>query len=227
MARTDYYSVLGVPRDATTKQLKERFRALVRERHPDRFHGAEKADAEAAFQSITEAFNILTDPERRRQHDESLKGPAKQDRHNPLDAAKLFVSRGLKALNDASYLDAAGNFNRAVEIDPNHVRAWFLLARTAMREERWLPKAREAIDRALSLSPEESSYAKLAGEIYERSGRKREARAHYKRALELGASGASIREALERLGGAETVGQPGKQAAGKPRSSGFFGRIRS
>lgn len=226
MSRTDYYSVLGVSHHATTKQLKERFRALVRERHPDRFHGAEKADAETAFQAITEAFNILTDPERRRQHDEALKNPVKPTRHNPLDAAKLFVSRGIKAYNDASYLDAAGNFNRAVEIDPNNVRAWFLLARTAKHEERWLPKAREAIDRALSLSPEESSYQKLAGEIYERSGRRREARAHFKRALELGESDPSIQKALERLGGPGAIRQPGTKPVEKSRS-GIFGRIRS
>jgi curved DNA-binding protein CbpA len=42
----DFYSVLGVPRNATTEQIKERFLQLTREKHPDRFPGAEKQKAE-------------------------------------------------------------------------------------------------------------------------------------------------------------------------------------
>lgn len=224
MSRTNYYAVLGVSREVTTKQLKERFRDLVRERHPDRFRGENKARAESEFQAITEAFNILTNPERRRQHDEDLRQPERPVKHDPLQAAKLFISRGLKAYREAAYLEAAGNFNRAVEIDPHNVQAWYHLARTAIREERWLPKAREAIDRALSLAPGEASYAKLAGRIYEQSGRHKEARDHYRRAIELGAKDASVEQALERLGGASAATH---RPAEKPRRSGIFGRIRS
>ena len=36
---TDFYGVLGVSRNATTEQIKDRFLQLTRERHPDRFHG--------------------------------------------------------------------------------------------------------------------------------------------------------------------------------------------
>ena len=49
----DYYAVLGVARNATTKQIREQFRKLVRDRHPDRFQGTEKQRAERDFQNIT------------------------------------------------------------------------------------------------------------------------------------------------------------------------------
>ena len=52
----DFYSVLGVGRDASNRDIKKRFMELARERHPDRFSGTEKEQAESAFQAITEAF---------------------------------------------------------------------------------------------------------------------------------------------------------------------------
>ncbi|HEY4588113.1 MAG TPA: DnaJ domain-containing protein, partial [Thermoanaerobaculia bacterium] len=67
MAR-DFYTVLAVPRNATEDQIRQRFRELARTRHPDRFQGGEKARAEKEFQEITQAFNVLVDPERRRRH---------------------------------------------------------------------------------------------------------------------------------------------------------------
>ena len=71
MAR-DFYAVLAVARSATDDQIRQRFRQLARERHPDRFTGEEKQAAELMFQEITQAFNVLSDPELRRQHDLDL-----------------------------------------------------------------------------------------------------------------------------------------------------------
>ena len=68
----DYYSILSVMRSATPEEIRNRFRQLARERHPDRFQGAERAKAEGDFQEITEAFNMLSNPERRRQIDLEL-----------------------------------------------------------------------------------------------------------------------------------------------------------
>ncbi|MFQ5350504.1 MAG: J domain-containing protein, partial [Thermoanaerobaculia bacterium] len=51
----NYYDILGLPRNATTRQVRDRFRTLARELHPDRFRGQEKSEAEARFQEITQA----------------------------------------------------------------------------------------------------------------------------------------------------------------------------
>ena len=61
----DYYGLLGVAKDASAVEIRERFRALARERHPDRAPAGKKAEAEAEFQMLTEAVNVLTNPERR------------------------------------------------------------------------------------------------------------------------------------------------------------------
>jgi len=64
----DYYTTLGVPRDATEDDLKKAFRKLARKFHPD--VAEDKATAEAKFKEINEAYEVLGDPEKRRKYDQ-------------------------------------------------------------------------------------------------------------------------------------------------------------
>ncbi|MBA3332463.1 MAG: J domain-containing protein [Actinobacteria bacterium] len=62
----DYYDVLGVKRGASEIQVKKAFRALARELHPD---VSTSPDAEQRFREVAEAYEVLTDPERRALYD--------------------------------------------------------------------------------------------------------------------------------------------------------------
>ena len=64
----DYYAVLGVPRTATTGEIRKAFRALARKHHPDRNAG--DAEAERRFKEVNEANEVLADPAKRKQYDE-------------------------------------------------------------------------------------------------------------------------------------------------------------
>jgi molecular chaperone DnaJ len=66
MAR-DYYEVLGVGRDAGEAEVKKAFRALARELHPD--VNDHDPEAEEKFKEAAEAYEVLSDPERRRTYD--------------------------------------------------------------------------------------------------------------------------------------------------------------
>jgi len=64
----DYYATLGVPRTATEKEIKTAFRKLARKYHPD--VNQNNKDAEARFKEVTEAYEVLGDPEKRKTYDE-------------------------------------------------------------------------------------------------------------------------------------------------------------
>ena len=212
----DFYAVLGVPRNATAEQIKDRFLQLTREKHPDRFPGADKQRAELEFQDITQAFNLLSNPERRRQHDLELTRPSQQ-RVDPGEAARVFLQRGVKAYKAKNFTEAADNFSRATEADPKNAMAWHHLARTCLQQERWLPRAVTAIARACELEPMKIEYAKLAGQISERTGDRERAAHYYRQAIRWGGEDPEIRAALDQI-----------ESGDKKRKSllgGLFGKV--
>jgi curved DNA-binding protein len=64
----DYYQTLGVARDASDADIKKSFRKLAREHHPD--VAKNKREAEEKFKEINEAYEVLSDPAKRKKYDE-------------------------------------------------------------------------------------------------------------------------------------------------------------
>ena len=68
----DYYGALGVPKDASPDAIKKAYRKLARKYHPDT-HGGESQDLakEEKFKEVSEAYDVLSDPKRRKEYDEA------------------------------------------------------------------------------------------------------------------------------------------------------------
>ena len=73
----DYYATLGVGRDADSGELKQAFRRLALEAHPDRHGGT--SDAKRRFQGVVEAYGVLGDADRRRSYDAGTLGRQQAD----------------------------------------------------------------------------------------------------------------------------------------------------
>lgn len=66
-ARPDYYATLGVAKNASQDEVKKAYRKLARQHHPDRNPGDK--NAEARFKEISQAYDVLGDPDKRKQYD--------------------------------------------------------------------------------------------------------------------------------------------------------------
>lgn len=214
----NYYGVLGLAQNATEEEIRRRFKKLAREKHPDRFQGEEKLRAEQDFQALTEAFNVLTDTERRRIHDADLSRTGKPVRAgagttgDQAQIVKAFLAHGVQAYRTGDFKTARQSFERATQVDPGNAQAWYNLALTCSRQERWLSGALSAAEKACELEPMKPSYLKLAGRLFARAGRSERAQRFLEEALNWGGSDTEVETTLEELRGR----QKGRR--------GFFGK---
>lgn len=92
----DYYEILGVPRDADARAIKDAFRQLALKYHPDR---NKEPGAEERFKEIAEAYAVLSDPEKRADYDAAgraaVAGFSPEDLWRGIDFGDLFGGLGL------------------------------------------------------------------------------------------------------------------------------------
>src|SRR5215210_6855271 len=87
----DYYEVLGVGRDADEGQVKKAFRRLARELHPD--VNAHDPEAESKFKEAAEAYEVLSDAEKRRTYD--AYGQGRQGRAGAMQGGDVAVASAI------------------------------------------------------------------------------------------------------------------------------------
>jgi molecular chaperone DnaJ len=109
----DYYKVLGVEKDATATEIKNAFRRLAKENHPDHHPGDKKA--EARFKEVSEAYGVIGDAAAKEDYDRIVLGSygtyrAPQKPVNP----EVYVSQNLEKLYEAGHNDTQGYLLRHI-----------------------------------------------------------------------------------------------------------------
>lgn len=208
--KVNYYEVLGVERSATELQIRERFRKLARENHPDRYKGPDKADAERRFQTLTEAVNILTNPTRRKQHDVEMSTGTKGASGGVdfVQISKAYMAKGVKAYKENDFRGAYENFDLAAKHNEKDAKAWYHVALAAARMPSMMRQAVQAIETAAQLEPVNPLYLRDAGKIAKAAGLSAKAERYFEQALQWDPQNVEIQSALSEL-------RAGKGEAGK------------
>ena len=116
--RKDYYEVLGLTGTASGEQIKKAYRKLALKFHPDK-NKAE--DAEERFKEIGEAYEVLSDEDKRAEYDASLISGKSSSRRSDTEAANRFTGGYSSSSSGSSFsynYDPYSTFNRVFAKDP-------------------------------------------------------------------------------------------------------------
>jgi curved DNA-binding protein CbpA len=172
----DYYRTLGVEPTASLEQIRGRFRALARRHHPD--VAQDGSQSHEAFLHITEAYEVLGDPELREEYDQ----------RSPYGAVQRL---GLRSRPSTREQEA-----RAAQ--PPGIDHLLVRASEHLRQEEWNQASRlcrEAMERA----PQDARPYLMIGDLHCRVGRLDRARDAYTMAQQLDPRGTEALRKLERL----------------------------
>lgn len=208
--KVNYYEVLGVERSATEQEIRDRFRKLARENHPDRYRGPDKADAERKFQVLTEAVNVLTNTARRKQHDSELVGGVNKGAVDFAQIAKAYLGKGVKAYKEGDWRAAYENFDMAAKHNQQDAKAFHYLALAAARIPAYTRQAVQAIEAAVQREPMNALYLKDAGLMCKRAGLVAKAERYLEESLKWDSSNIEVQTALAELRGTKEAKEAGK-----------------
>lgn len=197
--KVNYYEILGVERSASEQEIREKFRRLARENHPDRYRGNDKAEAERKFQTLTEAVNVLTNPARRKQHDSEIAGGSAKATTDLGQVAKVYMAKGVKAFKEGDIRAAYENFDMAVKHNPQDAKAHHYLALSAARIPSMMRQAVQAIEAAVQREPMNPQFLKDAGLLCKKAGLNAKAERYLDEALKWDSDNIEIQSALSEL----------------------------
>jgi curved DNA-binding protein CbpA len=200
MARDlDYYALLGVSRDASEAEIRERFRTLARQAHPDRAPAEKRTEAEGKFQELAEAVNVLTNAERRKIYDFERSMVASKGADSEGDAvSQNYLNQGIEAFKEKQYAQAAGNFQLAATHSPKDARAQHYLGLASARSGDMRTAVR-ALESALALEPQNVRMLRDAGTVFRQAGLLVKAEKAFSEAIRWDPSAADLRRALDEV----------------------------
>nr|HPQ40452.1 DnaJ domain-containing protein [bacterium] len=171
----NHYEILGIKPDATAAEIKSVYFELAKQFHPDRRPDDDPDDVknklDQIFVRIREAYQILSDPERREAYDQRLsEGDLNIQVQKSRSKAQLQFRVGLKAFQSRKYRTAMEYFRSAIDLDPYEPTYYFKMAELCTRNPRWYRAGALACIKAIQLDPEVSEYHAVLGLLYRLQG---------------------------------------------------------
>ena len=215
-AATNHYEVLGVAADATDDEIKQKYRSLALQFHPDRFHQSApelRTKIEAAFASILQAYETLSNEKQRVHYDKrSLKPGTKVKLRETRDAqkeksssqrerAEASFQRGINALTRQQQDEAIRCLAEAALLEPREARYRANYGHALMSRPNMRRNAEFELQAAVRLEPNNAPYRLMLAELYKELGLIRRAEGEAERALTLDPKNQAARTLLASLKG--------------------------
>jgi len=179
----DYYEILGIPRTASSAEVRQAYARLARERHPDRFTDpVEKDRAQEFFKELTAAFNTLSNDRSRREYDTEAHTPRSAV---PQEIARQSYETGVQKLKGRDFHEAVQQFRVAVRHVPGEARYHAALAAALANNPHWVREAIESLERAIELAPDQAAFHAELARLLHGQGLKLRARKAAEAALRL------------------------------------------
>src|SRR5262249_27163178 len=168
--------------------------------HPDRVPTWRREKAEADFQELAQAANVLTNRERRKAYDFELSVAAEAgaDLDQSDAIARDYITRGIAAYRETKYVEAAGNVSLAVRPEPRAATAAPVLGLASARAGD-VRAAVKALEAAIALAPQISRRLADAGAVFRQAGLLLKAEKAYQEAVRWDPSAGDARKALEEI----------------------------
>lgn len=204
-----HYELLGLAPEADEADAQPAYRSLARLVHPTHAAAVGLDDHEGVlevlFERATEAYLVLSDPDRRRGYDR-LMSVERRRRTDPTARAEEVRQLSEELHEQARRLMERDEHHFAVELlrqalrlDPTGAEAWALLGRAQRENPKWLHMAGDSLRRAVRLRPDSAEYRFLLAEVEELQGNLEEAERRYREVLERLPGHPATTEALARL----------------------------
>jgi curved DNA-binding protein CbpA len=223
MAQRNFYQILDVARTASEEEIKKAYFQMARRFHPDRFDrkvAAEyKGQIDEVFDSITSAYRVLSNKEKRTAYDSELQSGAQDEAQDSVKKAEIKFRQAKTLFSMDRFDDAVSLLEEAVRLRRDKADYFLLLAMAESRVPSYLRKAEADFLKAISLEPwNPEAYVGL-GVLYKNEGLQTKAIRQFERALGADHEHAKARQELAEL----DVGVKKKKGLQSLMSLDFFG----
>ena len=213
------FNVLEIPPDASPEDIKAAYHRLAKRWHPDRFMGAEKAEAEARFRELAEAFSTLKDPARRLLLQQQLSkgqiGSAPEQELAQERTPEDWAAMARTAFDDGKVDQARALVHYAIRLDGTKPQYHALLASILEQEGGDLRAVVKALETAVRLAPRDVDCHVRLAQHFQTLGLAARAQGHLQLAREISPSHPKLR-ALERRAKGASAAPGSGQKRGAP-----------